>query len=109
MDRARWGGSYVRRLVKLAPEDSAEIERASASLLADLSSQEEGLEVYDKLITRLGDMLLEWSAADPERRKVVAALSSQMAARCATLPEDEAPPVACTNFAKAPDAETAPG
>jgi len=104
MDRARWGGGYLRRLVQLAPEDTVEIERASASLLADLNSQDQGLEMYDQLIMRLGDMLAEWSAADPERQKVVAALSQQMAARCDGLPAEDPGQLACAAFAKSPAA-----
>jgi hypothetical protein len=60
--------------------------------------------MYDQLIMRLGDMLAEWSAADPERQKVVAALSQQMAARCDGLPAEDPGQLACAAFAKSPAA-----
>jgi len=106
-DRARWGAGYVRRLVELAPADTVEIERASSSLLEDLISQEKGLQVYDKLISRMGDTLVEWSTAEPERQKVLTSLSNQMASHCAGLPPEDPALAACESFARTPDAQTA--
>lgn len=108
-DRARWGAGYVRRLVELAPEDTAEIERASSSLLGDMLSQERGLEVYDGLISRMADTLVEWSAAEGEREKVLDALSNQVGSRCAGLSREDPALAACISFARAPDAQTAKG
>ena len=108
-DRARWGAGYVRRLVELAPEDTGEIERASSSLLGDLMSQERGLEVYDRLISRMADTLVEWSAAEVERQKVLDALSNQVVSRCAGLTREDPALAACISFARAPDAQTAKG
>ena len=108
-DRAGWGAGYVRRLVELAPTDTVEIERASSGLLEDLTSQENGFEVYDKLITRIANTLAECATAEPERQKVLAALSNQMAARWSGLPPKDTVLAACSSFAGTSHAQTAKG
>ena len=108
-DRARWGAGYVRRLVQLSPEDTVEIERASSSVLEDLMSQERGLEVHDIRIIRMGYTLVEWSAAEVERQKVLDALSKQLGSSCAGLSRQDPALAACTSFARTAEAETAKG
>lgn len=98
VDRVRWGGGYVRRLVKMAPQDTAEVERASSTLLADLTSQPDGLAVYDRLTNRLGEILKEWAAEDSERQAVLANLGDQLAASCKNMGEEDPGRSACDSF-----------
>lgn len=104
IDRVRWGGMYVRRLVKMAPDDAAEIERASSTVLADVASQPHGLEFYDRFINSLGDMLQEWSTDNSERQAIVASLSDQLASSCKKLAPEDAGQAACDNFLESADA-----
>jgi thioredoxin-related protein len=100
LDRVRWGGGYVRRLFKLSPEDTAEIERASSKLLADLTSQANGIEAYEKSLDNLGKALLEWSASNGERQQVLAVLREQMDTSCAALASGEPGREICEGFLK---------
>lgn len=98
IDRASWGSRYLRGLIQMAPDDTAEIERASASLFADLASQTDGMEVYERLIGNLRDELTAWSADHGERQRVVARLGDQMTATCAQLPPDDPGQITCARF-----------
>ena len=102
LDRVRWGGGYVRRLVNLAPEDTPEIKRASSALLADLASQPDGLNSYQRFLDRFGGALLEWAGDDPTRGEVVAALRKQMESSCGELVAE-----ACRTFLDASGTEAA--
>jgi thioredoxin-related protein/tetratricopeptide (TPR) repeat protein len=100
VDRVRWGGGYVRRLFKLAPEDTAEIERATSKLLADLTSQDDAFEAYERSIKGLGKAMLEWSAEDAKRQEVVAAIREQMDSSCTALASSDPGRTTCEDFLK---------
>lgn len=65
LDRARWGGGYVSRLTTMTPDNTAEIQRAASTLMADFASQKNGLENYAKRIERVEGALLDW-ATEPD-------------------------------------------
>ncbi len=98
LDRVRWGSGYVRRLIQMTPDDTTEIQRASQELLADMTTQENGLDNYQRGIQRLGQALQEWSEEDEARQPVTAALRQQMDNRCATLEPDAPGQAACEGF-----------
>ena len=57
LDRARWGSGYLQQVIKLAPEDAAEVERAGVALTDDMLSQPEALAAYERSLQRLRTLL----------------------------------------------------
>jgi hypothetical protein len=74
LDRVRWGTGYVRRLLSMDPDNAVEIERATSALLADITSQADGLDACQRLMGRRSDSLQEWSGDDTTRVDVVSVL-----------------------------------
>lgn len=101
LDRVRWGSSYVRRLISMDPQNAAEIERATSAVLADITSQANGLDAYQRTLERLGDSLLEWSGDDAARGDVVNALRTQVDNSCAALNADDPGADICEQFLSA--------
>lgn len=95
--RVQWGSSYVNALIDLAPEDSARIAKAAASVLGELKDQPDAF--YERTAARLERMsskLLAWQRGkDAERARVLAALRTQRDGLCAALPPGDAQRATC--------------
>jgi tetratricopeptide (TPR) repeat protein len=100
LHRARWGTGYVLRLVQLTPENDAEISRSAAAVLADMTTQKQGLEAYQSRIERLSEALLAWSESDPARGELISGLRAQVVTACAASSSDGSTPSACSSFMK---------
>ena len=96
--RTRWGGGYIRKLVELAPDQVAEIERASAQWLEELLAQPYALEIYPRSLGRISESLLAWLQDDPGRGKVITSLRTEMAAHCAAVQAGESDAAICQDF-----------
>jgi len=94
--RLQWGSSYVLALVELAPEDAARIERATASVYAELDGQRDAFyERNARSIERINAKLATW-ATTPERRAATARLQASLATRCDALPAADAQRATCS-------------
>ncbi len=84
--RLQWGAIYVRALIDLAPQDSARIERAVQSVLADIEPKPETFYERNRAaLDRLGAKVAEWNK-DGRHDAVLARLRAQLASLCAKLP-----------------------
>jgi hypothetical protein len=83
------------------PQNAAEIERAASAVLADITSQANGLDAYQRTLEQLGDSLLEWSGDDAARGDVVNALRKQVDNSCAALNADDPGADICEQFLSA--------
>ncbi len=83
--RLQWGAHYVNALVDLAPQDSARIEKAAQSVIAELDATPDTFYGRNgRSLDRMGKKLSAWS-----KDKHEAALNrvrAQMATVCAKLP-----------------------
>jgi len=70
MHRARWGGGYVNRLVGMSPGSVADISAASAQVLQEIISQNNGLQNYKNRIEKMSGSLVEWSNDDQDARAI---------------------------------------
>jgi hypothetical protein len=93
LDRARWGSGYLRQVVKLAPEDAAEIERVGVALMEDMLSQPEGLAAYERTLQRLRTMLQDWAAESADRLAIAGRVLAELDAQCAVAIDDGMPDV----------------
>lgn len=101
--RARWGLGYVTRLVAMAPQDIDGIGQSSRQLMAELATQRDWLQNYQRGFARLSDVLLAWSgeANDAERARrleVITSLQQQMNGYCAQADEGARELNTCTSF-----------
>lgn len=92
MSAFRWGSSYLRQRMKLAPDEAEAIETDGAALLADLLAGPDAFSGGNR--SRLEGVLAAldtWKAADPESRQpVVDGLRDRLSTACAALPADAA-------------------
>jgi len=85
MTRFRWGHSYLRALLRLAPEDEATFETEATKILTELMANQDALALGngDRMGT-LSDAILKWNA-DGRHDAVVTKLRDLVAAGCAAL------------------------
>jgi thioredoxin-related protein len=101
--RLQWGASYVRALVDLAPNETARIERAAASVIGELEAKPETFHARNSAsLGRMGAKLSDWNK-DGSRGASFNRLRDQLAAVCAKLPP-QAPERSTCNGAFAPAA-----
>lgn len=99
--RLQWGVGYVNRLIELAPQDVARIEKAASGVLAELDAVPETFyERNRRGLEKMGQRLLAWNGRG-QHAPVVNRLTAQLNAVCAKLPPlDETRP-ACAGLFKA--------
>ncbi|MFV8816811.1 thioredoxin fold domain-containing protein [Haliea sp. E17] len=96
--RASWGRGYILKLLELAPDEDAEIERASAQWLEELLAQPYALEIYSRSLGRVSEKMLAWSEGEPGRGEVIAALRADMERHCAAATTDADTLARCREF-----------
>ena len=99
--RLQWGSGYVNRLIELAPQDAARIEKASSGVLAELEAVPETFyERNRRGLEKMGQRLLVWS--DKGRHAaVIKKLTIQLNLVCAKLPPQDEAKTACAGMFKA--------
>lgn len=98
--RLQWGSSYVNRLIDLAPQDAARIEKAATGVLSELEPTPDTFyERNRRGLEKMGQRLLAWNGS-AQRRAVVKRLSQQLDAVCAKLPSQSETRAACTGVFK---------
>lgn len=106
--RLQWGAGYVGKVIDLTPEDSQRIEKAAASVIAELEAVPETFyERNRRGLEKMGKRLLGWNQQG-KHAATVKKLSHQLDAVCAKLSGDAEAQQACSAiFKPAPDATKA--
>ena len=98
--RLQWGAGYVGKLIDLAPQDTARIEKAASSVIAELDPAPETFyERNRRGLERMGKRLREWNAKGGHG-EAFQKLSAQLDAICAKLPPDDPARAACSGAFK---------
>jgi thiol-disulfide isomerase/thioredoxin len=85
--RLEWGGSYVRYLIDLAPQDAAQIEKAASSVIGELRSDAGAFSGRSKrTLERMSGRLIAWNK-NGAHDTVLSKLNAQVTAKCATAAE----------------------
>ena len=93
--RLQWGSGYVNKLIDLAPQDSARIEKAATQVISELDPAPETFyERNRRSLEKMGTQLAKWGAAN-RQPAVVARLGRQLQAVCAKLPSGDDAKTAC--------------
>jgi hypothetical protein len=99
--RLQWGSSYVKRLIDLAPQDSARIEKAAKGVLAELDPVPDTFyERNRRGLEKMGRGLLAWSNKG-QHASVIKKLALQLDDVCAKLPPQDDTRAACLGVFKA--------
>jgi hypothetical protein len=99
--RLQWGADYVDQLIKLAPNDTVRIEKASRAVIAELEPVSETFyERNQRVLDRMGARLLAWRA-NGHQVATLKTLIAQLDAVCAQLPEGDPARSACAGVFKA--------
>lgn len=94
--RLQWGSGYVLKLIEMAPQDDARIEKAASQVIAELDAAPETFyERNRRSLEKMGAQLGKWNA-DGKHAAVVQKLSAQLNGICAKLPEADSARAACT-------------
>lgn len=97
----RWGSTYLRRALELAPADSATIRADGDTILADLLASPDAFAGGNwSRLEGLGLALTAWRGDDAERGAVVAALRARVAEGCPRFPDEgpDSPASRCRSF-----------
>lgn len=97
----RWGSTYLRRALELAPADSATIRADGETILADLLASPDAFAGGNwSRLEGLGLALTAWRGDDAERGAVVAALRARVAEGCPRFPDEgpDSPASRCRSF-----------
>lgn len=99
--RLQWGSGYVQKLIEMAPQDSARIEKAATQVIGELDAAPETFyERNRRSLEKMGTQLNAWNAGG-KHAPVVQKLSAQLNGVCAKLPEKDSARDACAGvFAK---------
>ena len=98
--RLEWGGSYVRYLIDLAPQDAAQIEKAAASVIGELRTESGAFSGRSKrTLERLSGRLVAWNKGGTHD-DVLARLNAKLAPMCAPASAESADRAACENLFK---------
>jgi hypothetical protein len=99
--RLQWGIGYVNRLIELAPQDAARIEKAATGVLAELEAVPETFyERNRRGLEKMGQRLQAWNKGGGHSA-VLNKFKLQMDAVCAKLPEQDETRAACAGVFKA--------
>jgi thiol-disulfide isomerase/thioredoxin len=95
--RFQWGYQYLDGLLRLAPDDSATIEKVGLEVIHELDGPNRIHRRTLSRLTRLDKALRDWNNT-PQRAAVVAKLRAQVTQACAKTPGDVATEAGCRNF-----------
>ena len=99
--RLQWGGGYVNKLIDLAPQDAARIEKAASAVIAELEPVPETFyERNQRVLERMGTRLHAWNVKG-SHAAVLKKLGAQLDGVCAKLPQDDPARAACSSAFKA--------
>ena len=88
MTRFRWGYTYLRALLRLAPEDAATIEAESRRILGELLTHDDAFALGNKdRLNSLSTALLKWNE-DGQNDTTIQALRELVTAECARYPAE---------------------
>lgn len=98
--RMQWGSGYVGKLIELAPQDSARIEKAAAGIISELSpSPEFFYERNTRVLERMGKQLQDWSDKG-QHGDVIRKLAAQLEQVCTKLPPKDDSRKTCNDIFK---------
>lgn len=98
--RLQWGTGYVGKVIDLTPEDSARIEKAAASVIAELEATPETFyERNRRGLERMGKRLLAWNEKG-KHAPTLKKLNQQLDGVCAKLSADAQAQQACSGIFK---------
>jgi thiol-disulfide isomerase/thioredoxin len=95
--RFQWGFQYLDGLLRLAPDDSATIEKVGTSVIAELDGPNRIHRRTLARLTRLDAALRKWNTT-PQRATVVRKFQQRVAQACAKSPGDLATEAGCRGF-----------
>jgi hypothetical protein len=99
--RLQWGSGSVNRLIELAPQDAARIEKAATGVLAELEAVPETFyERNRRGLEKMGQRLQAWNKGG-RHSAVLNKFKLQMDTVCAKLPEQDETRSACSGVFKA--------
>ena len=98
--RLEWGGSYVRYLIDLAPQDEAQIEKAAASVIGELRTEPGAFSGRSKrTLERMSGRLVAWNK-NGSHDAVLARLNAKITPMCTPASADSADRAVCENLFK---------
>ena len=98
--RLEWGGSYVRYLIDLAPQDAAQIEKVAASVLGELRTESGAFSGRSKrTLERMSGRLAAWNK-NGSHDAVLARLNAKVTPMCTPASADSGDRAACENLFK---------
>jgi thiol-disulfide isomerase/thioredoxin len=95
--RFQWGYNYLAGLLRMAPDDTATIDKVGAAVLGELDGPNR---VHRRTLSRLSKLdkaLREWNTT-PERAAVLAKFRTRVAQACSKSPGDVAVEAGCRGF-----------
>jgi thioredoxin-related protein len=93
--KIQWGGSYVRTLIDLAPNDTLRIEKAVLAIVQGLEPKPETFyERNARSLNRVGAQLNGWNKT-PEQSAAVQRIQGELDKVCAKLPSADPAKQAC--------------
>jgi protein disulfide-isomerase len=95
--RFQWGYQYLDGLLRLAPTDTATIEKMGLEVIRELDGPNRIHRRTLSRLERLDKALREWNTS-PQRAAVVAKFRAQVAQACAKSPGDLQTEAGCRNF-----------
>jgi len=95
--RFQWGYQYLAGLLRLAPDDTAQIEKVGVAVIGELDGPNRIHRRTLARLTRLDKALAEWNTV-PQRAVVVAKFRNQVSVACAKTPGDAAVQSGCSSF-----------
>jgi hypothetical protein len=95
--RFQWGFNYLAGLLRLAPDDTAKIEKVGSAVLGELDGPNRVHRRTLSRLNRLDKALREWNST-PARAAVVAKFRTRVAQACAKSPGDVAVESGCRGF-----------
>lgn len=75
--KARWGSTYIRGLIRLAPDDVARIEKVALEVAQAINERDAQIERSPDRAARLTDSLEKW-ATTPTRKAVAAVVAEHL-------------------------------
>ena len=95
--RFQWGFNYLSGLLRMAPDDTATIEKVGAAVLGELDGPNRVHRRTLSRLNRLDKALRDWNNS-PARAAVVAKFRARVAQACGKSPGDEAVTSGCRAF-----------
>lgn len=93
--RLQWGGTLLRGLVRLSPDDEAKIETAAHSVLKELASTPDAFyERNSREVLRIGEHLLQWNKTG-KHETAMARIHGQVKDLCAKVPAADGQRATC--------------